>query len=312
MTGQARGQDVVVFQFGRNHSQNTPLAPEAFQSVETVLVDKDYKEIRALEKVMPEARVLMCHVHAIRAFKKYVQSKTGDVKGPVDLFKSILHAPTVKEYRVRTRMLRRMYPQIFHNYFVPNWHNCREMWVSAWRRCVLTLGDNTTNKIEAVNRVIGDQLTGYERMSTAAEKLLSMTGQWNNKNEREDAVSYLKSQEYGYLTPRLNDVVSRLTPYAAKKVIEEWNRKSSGASLSRATGSSCSCRFFCQLEMLCVHLLHEVNRGKLTPEELLKKCMWLNWGPAEPWAKQLCYYHRESALPQPQIGTLFRRPLSTG
>ncbi len=43
-------------------------APEAFKSVETVLVDKDYKEGRAIEKLMPDARVLLCQVHAIRAF----------------------------------------------------------------------------------------------------------------------------------------------------------------------------------------------------------------------------------------------------
>ncbi len=114
-------------------------------------------------------------------------------------------------------------------------------------------------------------------------------------------MSYLKSQEYGYLTPRLNDVVSRLTPYAAKKVIAEWNRKSSGASLSRATGSSCSCRFFCQLEMPCVHLLHDVDRGKLSPEELLKKCMWLNWGPVEPCAEATPRRHRQTVvLPPPR------------
>ncbi len=68
---------------------------EAFKSVETVLVDKDYKEIRAIEKLMPDARVLLCQVHAIRAFRKYVRSKRRYADGPVKLFKWILHA----EYR---------------------------------------------------------------------------------------------------------------------------------------------------------------------------------------------------------------------
>ncbi len=40
------------------------------------------------------------------------------------------------------------------------------------------------------------------------------TGQWNNNNAREDAVSYLKSQEYECLSPRLNSVIARLTPFA--------------------------------------------------------------------------------------------------
>ncbi len=41
---------------------------------------------------------------------------------------------------------------------------------------VFTLGDDTTNKIEALNRVTGYQLTGYERMSVTAEKLFRMAG----------------------------------------------------------------------------------------------------------------------------------------
>ncbi len=64
--------------------------------------------------------------------------------------------------------LRQSYPWIYPQYYIPNWHKCREMWVSAWRRFhVFTLGDNTTNKIESLNAVIGDELKGYERMSVA-------------------------------------------------------------------------------------------------------------------------------------------------
>ncbi len=51
------------------------------------------------------------------------------------------------------------------------------MWLSAWRRFVFTLGGNTTNKIESLNAVIGDELKGYERKSVAAEKLFRMTAQ---------------------------------------------------------------------------------------------------------------------------------------
>ncbi len=62
-------------------------APEAFKSVETVLVDMDYKEIRTIEKLMPDARILPCEVHAIQAFRKYVRSKRRYADGPVKLFK---------------------------------------------------------------------------------------------------------------------------------------------------------------------------------------------------------------------------------
>ncbi len=118
------------------------------------------------------------------------------------------------------------------------------MWLSAWRRFVFTLGDNTTNKIESLNAVIGDELKGYERMSVAAEKLFRMTAQRINKNERKEPISYLKSQDYEYLSPRLNSVLLRLTiTFAAKMIMIQWNRKSPGSARNLAKDTSCYCIF---------------------------------------------------------------------
>ncbi len=168
------------------------------------------------------------------------RSKRRYADGVVKIFKRILHA----QYNLRASALRQLCPRIYTQYFLPNWHRCREMWVSAWRRFLFTLGDNTTNKIEYLNAVIGDELKGYERMSVAAEKLVRMTAQRKQKNERKEAVSYLKSHHYEYVSPQLNSVLSRLTTFAAKKVIKEWTRKCSGSSMNLAKGTSCSCRFY--------------------------------------------------------------------
>ncbi len=132
------------------------------------------------------------------------RSKRRYADGPVNIFKRILHA----QYNLTASALRQLCPRIYTQYFLPNWHRCRAVWVSAWRCFVFTLGDNTTNKSESLNAVIGDELKGYERMSVAAEKLFRMTAQRRQKNERKEAVSYLKSQDYEYLSARLNSVLS--------------------------------------------------------------------------------------------------------
>lgn len=42
------------------------------QEVQTVIVDKDYKEIGGIRTVLPHAEVHLCHVHVMRVFKKEI------------------------------------------------------------------------------------------------------------------------------------------------------------------------------------------------------------------------------------------------
>ncbi len=58
-------------------------APEPFNSVKTVLVDKDYKESHALMKLIPDARVFLCQVHAIWAFRKWIEKKVRGRSGQI-------------------------------------------------------------------------------------------------------------------------------------------------------------------------------------------------------------------------------------
>ncbi len=106
--------------------------------------------------------------------------------------------------------------------------------------------------------------------------LLTITAHRIKRQERKNAESYLKSREYTFEDSSLNDVFVRLIKYAAKRVMDQRNKKSSGGARNLITGTRCSCRFYCQWELPCVHLLHRVQSGNLTPDELLKNSTWLN------------------------------------
>ncbi len=54
-------------------------ASDAFDRVETVLVDKDYKEIKALSLMMPSTKILLCQVHARRVFRHSISASQCDV-----------------------------------------------------------------------------------------------------------------------------------------------------------------------------------------------------------------------------------------
>ena len=60
--------------------------PTATANICTVLVDKDYREINGIRKVLPHVRVHLCHTHVMRQFKRH----TGHVKNKKTLMKTLL------------------------------------------------------------------------------------------------------------------------------------------------------------------------------------------------------------------------------
>ncbi len=89
-------------------------ASDAFPGVETVLVDKDYKEMKALRMMMPNAKVLLCQVHAHRASRHSISASQCDVDDACKLIRSIMHAPNTRIYDERVALLWRAYQLNWH------------------------------------------------------------------------------------------------------------------------------------------------------------------------------------------------------
>ncbi len=85
-------------------------ASDAFGRVETVLMDKDYKDIKALSLMMPSTKILLCKVHAHRVFRHSISASQCDVDDACKLFRSEMHAPNTRVYDERMALLRDAYP----------------------------------------------------------------------------------------------------------------------------------------------------------------------------------------------------------
>lgn len=131
------------------------------------MVDKDFGEITLLQKEFPLARVLICHFH----LKKYLRAEMSnaiyggrhgvDVDRVEDSLDMMVKARAKEEY---DRGFRNMYyildgfdevgelpelPEPKHpllQYFVRNWHSCKEMWSIYERGDVAHLGNHTNNR----------------------------------------------------------------------------------------------------------------------------------------------------------------------
>ncbi len=87
-------------------------ASDAFRSVETVLVDKDYKEMKALRLMMPNAKVLLCQVHAHRASRHSISASQCDVDDARHLFRNIMYARNTRIYDEWVALLWNAYPLV--------------------------------------------------------------------------------------------------------------------------------------------------------------------------------------------------------
>ncbi len=85
-------------------------ASDAFPGVETVLANKDYKEIKALRLMMPNAEILLCQVHAHRDSRRSISASQCDVDDARDLFRNVMYATNARIYDQRVALMCKAHP----------------------------------------------------------------------------------------------------------------------------------------------------------------------------------------------------------
>ncbi|ELT89899.1 hypothetical protein CAPTEDRAFT_200595 [Capitella teleta] len=98
----------------------------------TVMLDKDESEIAAIKQQMPRATILLCTFHVIKNFK----TKINELVIPADQKTELSSGQST--------------PPIYE-YFFNNWLEDKGMWAHHKRRHLLTLSNNTNNRIESEN-----------------------------------------------------------------------------------------------------------------------------------------------------------------
>ena len=125
--------------------------------VRTVMTDKDMAERDALRSKLPQASLLLCLFHVLRAIGREVTTSKMSITEPVrtsalHLFQAIAYATTEQQYTDLHDKLHATMPPSVVRYYETNWHPCRFEWVLCWQRQNVTFGERTNNRLESVNR----------------------------------------------------------------------------------------------------------------------------------------------------------------
>lgn len=112
------------------------------------MVDKAVHEKAVLHDAFPQARQLLCQWHGITWLKK--QANKQDVKG---LLKALVYARSSQDYEdTKGALLDVLNGDAEHpmyKFFMGNWDDSQDKWVSYRRRNVPPLNNNTNNRLES-------------------------------------------------------------------------------------------------------------------------------------------------------------------
>ena len=100
-------------------------------STRVILVDKDYNQIKLLREEFPHARVLLCAIHVIKAFKNRLAKENLSVEEKnliLDAFKQVLYSKNEDIFVENQTKMKNLCSQDLAAYYSDNWEDCSEMW----------------------------------------------------------------------------------------------------------------------------------------------------------------------------------------
>ena len=131
----------------------------SWSSVRIIIIDKDFTEWRILKQEFPDATVLFCQWHVIKTlFKNVVDCGVDkcDRDEARELLRCLVHAKDGDEYKDLTQKVFDATNDDFKQYFLQNWSDCQDMWVTFKRDAYVYLGNTTNNHLECHNQKLKD------------------------------------------------------------------------------------------------------------------------------------------------------------
>lgn len=147
----------------------------AWTSTRVIVVDKDFTEWKVLKEEFPEATILFCQWHVMKAmFKKMVEcdvdkSERDKVR---DLIHQLVYSKNADDYEdIKQEIYSKTNAQ-FQQYFEANWDGCQEMWVTYKRDHHVHLGNTTNNRLESHNQKLKDLTYRSSNMTEMFQNVL--------------------------------------------------------------------------------------------------------------------------------------------
>ena len=282
-----------------------------WNSIRIVVIDKDFTEWKVLKEELPDATILFCQWHVIKALFK----KVCDLDVPKDkreplrtLLRAVVYSANEEDYAETKKKIFDASNEEFQQYYNNNWEDCQSMWVSYKRNGYMHLANTTNNRLESHNQKLKD-LT--QRSSTLCEMFQNVIHFSRvNASEYSQAVfteEFTTVSKFNEDVEGAEEIRNSFTRYAADMLIEQlklsktvhYDIQVGGSSehvVLSTTGTydvdaeslSCTCSFQQTLGLPCRHLFFVRSYLQLTTFE----CTMV----ADRWLKS--YQMLDEILPQ--------------
>ena len=163
----------------------------AWQQVRTVMTDKDMAEREAIRQELPQASLLLCLFHVLRAMSREVTTakmalSEAQRTTALSCLQQIAYASSSEEYDRQYECLKASMLASVVRYFDANWHPCRRERVLCWQRENVTFGERTNNRLESVNRRLKAVVRSGSSLPQFFKDLMAAIGCM--RHEREQAL----------------------------------------------------------------------------------------------------------------------------
>nr|CAH8870548.1 unnamed protein product [Trichobilharzia regenti] len=238
---------------------------EDTSKTESFIMDCAQAEIAAVKLTHRQAHIVLCSFHVCRAFCR--KTRNPIVK---NYLCRLVQCKRRSEFNFYFRVISRLDANV-SQYLQRRWMHRRELWAACFRDNVLTFGNDTNNRVESSHK----QMKRFLQRSDSLHKSMLKVYKWHKRSFSiiQQEANIAQSRCFTYpCSQSLIPIIRLLTPYAARKVIREYqlrrwatvefesvdyvffkeNGKTVQVDLSACT---CTCFTFQTCRYPCRHLL---------------------------------------------------------
>ncbi|KAK3922729.1 hypothetical protein KUF71_000131 [Frankliniella fusca] len=142
-------------------------------AIQTVVIDKDYSEVKGIRNVLPNVHIQLCDFHVKRTFDARVK-KFKETEKVSSLLTQLRFCGDEKEFDQLTAQLESESSELFFQYFKESWMLCSLAWSFRDKKKSANLGNNTNNRLENHKSKIKVMLGPNLELFEALEKLIEL------------------------------------------------------------------------------------------------------------------------------------------
>jgi len=260
------------------------------------ITDKDMKERTVIKSLFPQCRLVICLFHTLRTFNREITcEKLGITPEERDKSKAIIeklcYCKSEEDYQEMFKIFLSEAPHGLKNYFIKNWHDIREEWVTGLAFNSGNFLNATNNRLESFNSKLKSVIPTFSNLSDFFKQLFVVLKCVRSERDSKTVAIIQKRP-----TKQFENIVEYkyyklLTPYAFNYLKQSFSSTDNSNVLSSTTVTVCSCGFFNSMKLPCIHIF---NKRRST-----NNCLYDEKLCDKRWTRN--YYYKSQ--------TIFKEPL---